>query len=297
MNSSNKLTFGEVLTTSISDGTGKRNFCNEFSQLIFRRVVEVTKKEEDRIETVFFAGQKELLEYPKLYKNGYDQTPSFTEKEYNQNVEERYRNFSFVTSHLTIRDNDRFKGESIKGRKMEYGVHQLHDPSVKNMYELVRTETYVPPREKDLICGKIKRNEDGDLYYDVWFICSEQFLYAWTSIMYHRHPSFSKRTRTFEPDETSIRKMLMTGNRLCTASYKKWLLSIDHEPPKYEIDQRYYRLRTEPSSKNFVHIYAALVLVLRYRELPNDTNFPVNLKGPVVKGWDLPMGWVERFTM
>jgi hypothetical protein len=91
----------------------------------------------------------------------------------------------------------------------------------------------------------------------------------------------------------------MSGNTIITNSYRKWLLACVHNniaPDPVEAKKRFYKLHVEEAANSFCHVYAFLVLALRYRELPCAYNIPNNIDGsPQVRDWDLPDGYVERF--
>ena len=125
-----------------------------------------------------------------------------------------------------------------------------------------------------------------------WFTCSEQFLRAWTLLIYDKHPSFEN-----NGEEPRMRNRNMSGNRLNTNSFRKFMLAhnqtrtvIDH----HETINRYYYIRTELVSKNWCHVYSALVLMARYGEIPCYKNVPKNRgKGPSCIQWNLPNKFVE----
>ena len=74
------------------------------------------------------------------------------------------------------------------------------------------------PRKGDLLCGAVKPNSRGKLYYSQWFICSEQFYRAWTLLMYDTH-SFEWTQYNFKIQETWLYIILsLIGNTIDPAN-------------------------------------------------------------------------------
>lgn len=298
----------ETLRTTIRKNTSK---------LIFRRVGNVVLK--TPIETVYHYVPKE---YAKGIAEGtpssiiyYPGTePEFTQEQYTKNVEKKYREFHFTTTDVAMRENDRFGPVNIFGVSGKYSqIDLFNNMDFRFSYEKQDRMNYIPPRVGDLVCGLVDpvsissaKNPEGSSSpaFKFWFTCSEQFLHTWTAINYGDHESLDKMvkssTSTISEHEAEIRKALFRGNRLSTNTYKKWLRALkENELPfdHSEAENRYFTLRCERAAIQWVHVYAALVLMVRYREIPNDSNIPRVLDGsPSPKTWDLPEGWVDRMV-
>ena len=100
----------------------------------------------------------------------------------------------------------------------------------------------------------------------------------------------------------------MKGNYLSTNGWKRYYLPRVRKGmsiPIEEQTQRYYRLRTEKASREWCHIYAAIVLLARYNEIPSASNMPRVLPMPsqspsdVVNFdmWDIPDGFIGEFLL
>ncbi len=142
----------------------------------------------------------------------------------------------------------------------------------------------VLPQVGDLICGLVSGGSKPK--FTRWFICSEQFLRMWTLLMYEDHDSFKGKT------EARLRDFSMTGNKLCTNSFLKWMMALKDnrkQVSQEEADKRYWCLRTEYPSRQWVHVYCALVLLARWGELPCKFNIPSNRNTENnMKHWNLP---------
>jgi len=271
------------------------------SYLVFRRVGKVMAKPEDLVDTRW-----EIPRETKVYHKG-EVLPPFTEQETLQFVQERYSTFYFFTTTTALRSNDKWGDIAIYGASNCYSELDVYGAS---FLFPPRSQSQIPPRpsvrgangkvmrQGDLICGLVSKPAPGrqNPRFTRWFICSEQFFHAWTAIVHPENQSLGK----FSADEDDVRRYLMSGNRLATNGYRKWLLSCQQSNVSSDDDElrkRFYLLRTERVSKEWVHVYAALVLILRYKELPGDHNVPNNLdNGPKMTTWDLPSGWLAKVT-
>jgi len=225
----------------------------------------------------------------------YVEAPSrtFTAAELNQHIEVHATEFTFQTTNTPLRD---VRGD-VKGMVSGSSANAaVLDPVTLTLSKQPST---IVPRAGDLVCGIVKTERFANQprrppvrTFDVWFICSEQFMRAWTLVMYDQHSSFE--------EEPKLRRKAFSGNRLCTNTYRKWVLSHtqnDVAVPQSEIPEHFYHLRTETPSVEWVHVYAAIVLMARYGEIPNENNVPQNLDGSLaLKAWDLPTNYVGLFT-
>lgn len=329
MESSNSSTFHKKLADTVSIAkvkaitpesleTLRSTISKFFGNLIFRRVAHVKVEDKHLIETVvtkFVPGiNPPGTVMSTIYKAG---TPreNPTEFEYEHNVQEKYSRFRFFTYDTPLRDNDRIGKIQIFGSSNKYSQIDIAGPNYdfKFSYNSRKRNNLVPPRVDDLVCGVVEKDDHHpNPTYKFWFTCSEQFMHAWTAIKYSDHETFDKLITRPLVDieegradrETEIRRALFRGNKLCTNSYRKWLRGIaecgtQYDPEKFkkEAENRFYVLRCEENAINWVHLYAALVLMLRYRELPTADNIPSVLDGgPTPKTWDLPEGWVDAMV-
>lgn len=273
--------------TSSSSKAVRKFLRSQFKSLVFRRVVDVT----------VYGEIEGLLYYPSILSPseeiqlplGQTRAEEFTPLEVEKNVEFRCRSYTALTSGRPIRlETPDTYHIPIRCPSENYAEIDMSDSFWFTKSQ--NTKYVVPPRKGDLVCGLVGNNRKTGkpLEYSFWFTCSEQFLRAWTLIMFNEHCTFDK-------NEEQTYKWVMSGNRLCTNSYLKWRLSLQGEPPLEELDDRFYHLRTEKTSKEWVHIYASLVLVARYGQIPSKVNVPVNLDGgPVMKNWHIPPHFVTN---
>lgn len=215
------------------------------------------------------------------------------------------------------------------------------DPVTMQLTKLNQT-SHVLPRIGDIVCGIVreagvdragkpivKKVFKHKYKYIKWFICSEQFLRAWTLIMYDKHEVLEK----YAKSEDSLRKKMFSGNKLTTNSFKKWTMLkniqretitkkrlqinssndnqssiIDENNEKLfnaiyeeinnsdaELNSKYFRLRYEDFSIQHIHILCAIILIGRYGVFPSHDNIPLNLNfTDQLKYWDLPKDYVKQ---
>lgn len=152
-----------------------------------------------------------------------------------------------------------------------------------------------------------------------WCVASDQFLRAWTAIMFDWHETFDKFlgsaiNETFVeikdcPNSSSgqtpasvaitqkyrndiLKDKLFCGNKLMTNSWLKYKLSLKFNNIEFteeESEKRFWISRSEFVSKRWVDVYCALVLIARYGELPCPVNVPNNNDDkPKRYFWHLP---------
>lgn len=279
-------------------------YADAMSNFIFRRVRSINASIDDLVEVRYYTyDDGATVEYELVPPEG---IAKLTAQEIEQYIEFRYRKFTILTHNKAVRE-DEWDGVAFQAHSNNLGVFNPITREWSRDREHIRSASIVPPREGDLVCGIVDKEKRNSFKY--WFVCSEQFLRFWTSVMFEDHESFDVKCRPnpnlSEVEQYSdrlmrIRKWLMSGNRLCTNSFRKWVLSEGVDTSNAdEVAKRLYRLRTEDWSHMNVHIYAALVLLIRYGELPNDNNVPQNIDGPngkpqpKMKHWDLPVGFMN----
>jgi len=224
-----------------------------------------------------------------------------------KNIEIRYSKFSGFTSPKPIRDeNEEYSDKEIYIHSNNYCQVDLTFDFTFKFNKARQLCSPVTPQHGDLIFIFISNKIPNKIVSkpgkkslkpkaDFWCIVSEQFLHAWTLIQYDWHESFDKliaMNTPAEKKEASLREKIFSGNRLMTNSWLKYKLAIEDSGEKLtteESKKRYWHLRTEFASRKWVDIYAAIVLVCRYGELPCPVNVP-NSKSvsPIRLSWNLP---------
>jgi len=243
----------------------------KFRVLHFRRVVETYTRWKTR--WLVFPDKRQFLRNQKVDPGTW-----------NQYGEERAVAFRGRTSTVALRENDQAPGEALYFR--ETGTALL-DPF---SFELKPNPSSVVPAAGDLVCGVVGTSRSGRRLLSRWFICSEQFLRCWTLCMYPDHPSFE----LIKAKKKNPLAYWMSGNRLMTNSFLKWILSETNGGRSIhsaEARRRYFHSRTEPASILWVHVYCALVLVVRYCEPPSLENAP--RIGGAAQAWNLPVRWLS----
>lgn len=178
----------------IVSGNLREAFRKNLKKLKFRRVRTVFAKPEHRVETVFVAPNTETGDEEYVRYGPDDKIPVFSDEEYRRNVEEQYSEFYFFTTATEVRKGDGVKG-GVYGHSSTLAVLDLTE-FVFYPCEDARTQMMLP-REGDLVCGFVSDAKKGKTArrgpeFTKWFLCSEQFLRAWTAIMYDEHDSLTK---------------------------------------------------------------------------------------------------------
>lgn len=201
-------------------------------------------------------------------------------KEHEQNLEFHYSSFYCFTSNRPYPcdiNDDPYSGIQIMCHSNSYAEIDMID------FEYRSKKRTVPPRKDDLLCILPVEDNKKRLTAKAWFVCSGQFYHMVNAIMFDDHPSFKGK------EELRLKNFLMSGNRLMSNTYMKWVFChIDNDLylGEKEMDKLYRRMRTETYSIKWVHVYAALVLMARYEELPCWDNIPNNSSsGPLMKYW------------
>jgi len=270
-------------------------FRGGMKDLIFRRVARVNAKDRDLFEVAYHTDTDGRSATCKVIAPRDFRERDYTNDEHERNLEFKYRKFFAFTAERTLRDNDKYDGQTIFLASNKYSQLDFTEDCTLQFSKKrnMRTNT-VPPRPGDLVCMVVSppTHKRKNLEASFWFTCSEQFLRAWTLLMYDEHPSFEAKG-----EEPRMRERYMSGNRLNTNSFLKYVLA--HRQTRTALDReeaqiRYYRLRHEYVSKRWCHVYAAMVLLGRYGEIPTYQNVPGNRgDGPSCIRWDLPVRFVE----
>ncbi len=219
----------------------------------------------------------------------------FTNDEYLRHVEVHAKRFHIITTSVPIREGDQYKKKQLFASSFrECDI----DPVTLSL--IAKQSATAIPHKGDLICGVAKPATADDRlpFFSQWFVCSEQFLRAYTMIMYVEHTSFA----AYGDDETQLRRKMFSGNRLCSNSYRKWALTRQMNGAlidPIEMRKRFYHQHHEEASKKYPHLWAALVLIARYGEMPTSSgtsNVPQNL-GPgdlECLEWLIPDDYAEK---
>jgi len=256
-----------------------------WKNFIFRRVSKVNLRREDLERVCFHEDPVTTHDMDiKTYKRS-----DFSDKEFEKNISLHYRKFSFVTSSASIRDNDYFQHQEIY-----VTADSFADLDITTLdFEEKTRVSKIPPRVGDLVCMLVRKpsNPRYNPRATKYFNCSEQFMRAWTAVMYDKHPALEKKGK-----EPQMRDYLMSGNRLNTNSSQKYYYAHkDHgkQVDPIEMKNRFYYLRTEGPSKKFIHAYSDLVLMVRYGVLPCYLNVPANRgEGVYMLHHDTPKGYM-----
>ena len=247
-------------------------FCSATQNMIFRRVKNTVSKIENLNCAIYCkpshqGGESVVFDY---YPADQADLKRFSVDEMERKVEARFSFFFSFTKEVRLRD-DPYPHKRIFLPSNNYAEFDL----LILDWEKTRSAA-VPPKYNDLVCilpGDPAKN-GGRPFAAKWFICSEQFMRAWTALHYDYHESFEANGK-----EPRMRERLMSGNRLTTNSYLKYVLSCQQSMipiKKDELEKRYFRLRCESWAREYCHNYALLVLIGRYGELPCAANVPNN---------------------
>lgn len=162
----------------------------------------------------------------------------------------------------------------------------------------------------DIICGVLNpMNKDR---FQFWFIASEQFYRFFQIIMHdNKHPG------TIKAKLNTRERVLLGNSKLCTNTFKKKMYEIaklkEEIEKKKEIQSssvswadimelddvleklteklelleipEFWCLRSEKLSRNFFHIYPALIMKFVYNEKLTSENIPGKVPEWVVPGW------------
>lgn len=269
----------------------KREIQDSLGDLVFRRVgrVFVARKKFVSAKLCEFDVGNDMVRTKSFSPEEIPRDEEVVKKEW----EIRYKSFygfSEIPEEYGIRDTDPSPEREAYFHSNDYAELDFIGGSL----EFSPCKNQVIPRSGDLICGLLETsNSSRRPKFSCWFNCSEQFLRAWTLLMYKHHESYRGQS------DSRLKSRGMSGNRLCTNTFLKWYLSFrdnDRTLSQEEADKRYYHLRSEKVSKDWVHVYAALVLMVRWGELPCKYNIPANRdNSPKLHTWNLPKHFVSSF--
>jgi hypothetical protein len=248
--------------------------------------------------------------YPNHIGENITSLNGITKKVFEKNIQTDCSTFYGFTTQNAIRD------EPFEFQDTQIYFHSNDYTELNNICKITFENGNLPitPIAGDLICIFMSnntitrhttnrfRNINQKPKADKWFIASDQFLRAWTAILYDWNESFDclipKNTPIENKDEILYKKFF-SGNQLMTNSLLKYKLALEDNnlPPMsdQELEEKYWHYRTEIESKKWVDIYACLVLIARYGELPCSFNVPNNKdNGPKRLKWNLPTNFVSN---
>ena len=290
----NDAAFGAMFST----------FRGFFSNLVFRRVGSI-KAENKNLQGMSVVTANSDGSLNKVFHSGEDvlaKNIKFPEQVFKQNVVEHLESFSFFTKPNSkgapLYKSDPFPDKAIYGVSSRYAELDLLTLS------FVPRKCNTPPRadegeQSELVCGLVESGPKGPRY-TCWFTCSEQF-YRLVQLITEPGKYFDdirKKRKVCDPnlpatEDPEMRAFFFAGNTISTNAYRRFLRACfdssvvpDHE----ELQKRYWthEFRTENYAR-CCHIYAALALILVWREWPCAYNVPNNNDlGPRVATWDLP---------
>ena len=267
---------------------------------------------------VLLSSPKNLIEITNHFGPNVSQTlPSLegiSAEMLKKNVELKYSKFAGFTTTRSIRDEpNEYADKEIYIHSNNYCQVDLSLEFTFKFNKIRQLCSPVTPQSGDLIFifisdkkSDVKVEKDAKKPLkpraDMWCIVSEQFLHAWTLIQHDWHESFDKLITTNTPAEKKemvLKEKIFSGNRLMTNSWLKYSLALAASGKAMtteESKERYWFLRTEYASRKWVDIYAAIVLVGRYGELPCPVNVP-NSKSvdPIRVSWCLPETFMTMF--
>jgi hypothetical protein len=281
---------------------------SKVGQTFFRRVEKVIGHD-------FISASKIQTPHLPVVKISQHEFEKLPKSVVDKNVQVKFRTFHGFTKFNSVRDEpDCVRGRPIFFHSKNFRQFDLtHDMSF-NFSSDKRLNNHSTPMEGDLLFVFLSNQTIDSLEKgisvsklpnaDMWFIASEQFLRAYTAILYDWHETFDLMTNVpmdapRDIKEEALKYKLFSGNKLMTNSWAKYHLS--HEAEGKLVSQqdsidKFWNLRTEYSSKRWVDIWCALVLAARYGELPCHQNVPNNKAGPQRVSWDIPKNLVSKLV-
>jgi hypothetical protein len=202
---------------------------------------------------------------------------------------------------------DKFYGDTTI-HQLRYEPHRIQGKCVRFSSETYKkNEEVFTPMQGDLLCiwlstENIHGSQMPFIVADHWFSVSEQYLRAFTAILYQWHDTFDQlipRNTPQDKREEALRKKLFCGNTLMVNGWLKHKQTLEQAKmtpmSKKESGDKFYVQRWKEGQH--VDELAALVLLARFGEIPTELNIPNNVSGPKRTQWDLPEGFLERYEI
>lgn len=260
---------------------------------VFRRVKAVTfAKDRLPVYTRYTLPDEEPEVVPRS---------SISRDELDKSVRITCKSFRGVTDNRAMREEP----ESIYNKSISFSSDSYHNFDVCGLtFDLIKSEP-ITPIAGDLVCAFFANGAINTRtpQADAWFIASDQYLRAITAILYERHDSLTTLLPKNVPREeynSKLKEKLFCGNKLMTNSWLKTKLAYEQNGETMPRDvsiKNYWHLRSDNTSRYWVDVWCALVLIARYGELPSDNNVPNNKGGEYTflrKEWHLPEGFVDN---
>jgi hypothetical protein len=224
---------------------------------------------------------------------------SLSREELDKSVKIVCPSFRGLTDYKSVRDEP----DNIRGKSISFSSDTYCKFDVTGLtFDLFKSKP-VTPIVGDLLCLFFSFAESVNAKIPTargWFITSDQHLRAYTAIMYDHHDALTSliaKNTSREDFNAKLKEKLFCGNRLMTNSWLK--MKLAHEQNRVSLSREesvkaYWHLRTDDTSKYWVDVWAALVSLGRYGEIPSRFNVP-NTKGNELqrKRWHIPVNFVE----
>jgi hypothetical protein len=287
-----------AIKTFLSDHLSGKKLGGHF---MFRRVSYVDIFGEPIYSKVIIPTEEpETLSY-------FDYTDPQNTKLLERNIQIDRARFYGITSKAIMRA----EMPAFRGKEIFFDDSTYRNLNVSGLTFQLEHAKPIVPVVGDLLCiffsndSCKKRYGREDPYADAWFIASEQFLRAWTAILFDKHEALTKivpKSTKPEDFESALKSKLFCGNTLMTNTWLKNKLAYENENILFSREESinfYWHLRIENVAKYWVDVWASLVLLSRYGELPTCQNVP-NLKNttgrfePQRAEWNLPHQFIEK---
>lgn len=226
---------------------------------------------------------------------------NISRKELEKSIQIDCETFHGITYSRAIRDEP----YNIYGKEIAFDASTFRNFDITGLTFSFERVKAITPIDGDLVCIFLSRETCERSYgdnrnyerpvADAWFIVSDQYLRAYTAIMYDVHDALTSlipKTTTQDQKEEKLKEKLFSGNRLMTNTWLKTKLAHEDNGsvfPREASIEAYWHLRCDNASKYWVDVLASLVLISRYGELPCSTNVPNTKDGGLQrKSWNLP---------
>lgn len=275
-------------------------------QTFFRRIDKV-------VGHTFVSATKIDTPYLPTTKLSMRDVEQLSRKEIDKSVQVKFKTFhGFTKTHSVRNEPECVNNLPIFFHSKNFSQMDLTHDMTFNFTNDKRLTSTVTPMEGDLVFIFLSNETINDIISgkgetkypnaDMWFIASEQFLRAYTLILYEWHDTFDLLMNIpldtpREIKEDSLRDKIFSGNRLMTNSWAKYILANEAQgivTSQIDSIERFWSLRTEYASKRWIDVWGALVLISRYGELPFLSNIPNNKSGPQRVSWDIPKNLIPQ---
>lgn len=245
----------------------------------------------EHTDVVFRTGRKRVYDYSPLMEDPYDGHPII----FSSGNRSEFNPYTFTFDEIA-KDHFPLAGDGV--RMPEAGDVIAYFPSSESLME-----AYIDRTEHEDLAGETGYTPKP-LHADAWFVCSFQLLRMMAMIAYG--PSHPLLHDGCKGKYSIAKRWLMQSNHLRTNKlleryYAYSDSGVPFDPLLPEISCLYTCSRMESTYLNWVHLYAAIVLMISYGIYPTDENVPktYNQDGTVseinMKHWHIPDGFVSDF--